>query len=214
LGQLGDWWETYVVGQKPPDIDGGSAWKVYLRKRFPQDILPIKDTDDDTLVLVNNYKSIRQIIEEYTALGNELENQLKMKIGAHEGIKGEFGKVTWKKTKDSPQADWEAVCHDLFMRDKLDVKAYAETLKTFTTVKIGTRRFLFSPKKGWRYGNTEQIGTAGPAQLGPATSDPPTGDGEHGPGGASQGADRSALHHGRTAPTGPRRGTPKTPEGV
>jgi putative phage-type endonuclease len=192
LAQLGDWWEKHVVGKTPPEIDGSPGWTAYLKKKYPRDIEPIKESDRDSLVLIHNLKAVRQIVEEYTALETELENRVKMLVGAHEGIEGEFGKITWKLSKDAEHIDWQGAFEELasFLARLHHVESPNELLKRYTKTKPGTRRFVPKFRKDWQlYGNdTKQLPAREPIVLEPAPAADPGGNGGDGPGGPGESA--------------------------
>jgi putative phage-type endonuclease len=170
--QLLDWWERYIVKDVPPDVDGSGAWKVYLRKKYPVNLLPIKQGDEETLNLVKKLEWAGVSAAACAAIEEETKNRLKLLIGEHDGIQGEFGKITWKKTKDSESVDWE-LTHKDFLRTlaakhpELWLGELHEVHRTIqrihTMPRQGTRRFLFQPAKGWNDGsrNAKQIGQAG-----------------------------------------------------
>lgn len=166
--QLTQWWEKHVVGNRPPDIDGSGAWKVYLRKKFPVDILPVKESDSDTLRLVNNLRTVRQIVNEYSLLQEEMENRLKFIIGDHEGIAGEFGKITWKKAKDIATVDWEGAFTDLAVHHATDLGIICDIEKRNLKPRPGARRFLVSLRKDWTYGDAREQAAIGEGHTDPA----------------------------------------------
>ena len=164
--QLLAWWEKHIVGKVPPDVDGSGAWKAYLRKKFPVDILPVMEADKHILSTISSLQVVRQILDKYEGVKDALENRLKLVIGEHQGIEGSFGKITWKKTKDGDHTDWrEAFVHlqeigrQAFLNewrvqnaDAFD--ALAENCKAAATNRVpGSRRFLFKVKEGWSYGD-------------------------------------------------------------
>lgn len=195
IDQLRAWWDEHIIGQKPPEVDGSSAWKVYLRKKFPADILPVKDVDEETLVLVNRLRAIRRANEQLSGVEAQIETRLKLVIGEHEGIQGEFGKITWKRSKDRNQVDWEKAFSELAVEAPNTL--INEVLKRSVTSRPGFRRFLFKENEEWAYGN-DGTGQTAIAQGTTGTDRALPGDGEHGACGAGQGADRSALRDGRT----------------
>jgi hypothetical protein len=81
----------------------------------------------------------------------EIENKLKFKIGLHEGIAGDWGKVTWKRSKDTQDVDWKAAFTALALYKGIPQDYVEMTLKMSTVTKPGSRRFLFSPKEDWHY---------------------------------------------------------------
>jgi putative phage-type endonuclease len=157
IQQLCEWWERYIVKDTPPDVDSSGAWKVYLRKKFPANLLPVKEADAETLLLVELFRLARERAEFYGDTAEETENRLKLLIGEHEGLVGPFGKITWKKSKDSAVVDWETAFRAISEMIPADVASNA--LKACTTVRPGARRFLFKPKEGERHGRNIESAT-------------------------------------------------------
>ena len=185
IDQLGQWWQRHVIAGVPPDIDNSGAWNLYLQKKYPEDILPVKEADAGTLTLVSNLRTIRQIIKEYTGFEGELESRIKQVIGVHEGIQGDFGKVTWKKTKDRADIDWKAAFTALALHKGIPDSLITETLQMATAHKPGSRRFHFAPRKDWHYDGRNENAIAGGGEIARALP----GDGGDSAGGAGQGAD-------------------------
>lgn len=194
LAQLMDWWDRHIVAKTPPDVDGSDAWRVYLRTKFPRNLLPLKDVERNGEVLedVKQLARIRDFVDQIEQTENTLETRIKLAIGEHDGLFGEFGKITWKRSKDGEKVDWEEVYKRLAVRHVLD-KQFTQNavhiINECTTPRPGSRRFLFQPKKEWIENGkfrespaVSKIGTTEPAAL-------PAGDREHRAGGASEGAD-------------------------
>lgn len=71
---------------------------------------------------------------------NQVELALKMAIGDRDGLSSEtFGKVTWKRTKDTQRVDYKGVCEEL--------EIAPEIFERHTKKVEGTRRFVTSGLK-------------------------------------------------------------------
>ncbi len=154
------WWNTHIIGDIPPDIDGSNAWALYLTKKHPENITPPIEAEHEHEYLA---EKLRQGIELQAKVEAEIEaikNQLKQIIGDADGLRGDFGKITWRKSKDSVVVDWKgAFFHALSWMDAAQAQ---ECIDRFSTHRIGSRRFVFNPaKKELQNGN----GTAGTAAL-------------------------------------------------
>jgi putative phage-type endonuclease len=200
IDQLLGWWDRHIVQRVPPDIDGSGAWSVYLRKKYPADILPVKEADTETLRLVKHLSAAREIVDKYTGVVDELQNRLKLVIGDHEGIVGDFGKITWRKAKDREEVDWQGAFCGLLETAmpllEVQVSEANAIVSASTETKPGVRRFLFKQKEGWTYGDPgrEQIASGEGFGL-PALA----GDGGIGGGGASGSDHQGEIHLGGTA---------------
>jgi predicted phage-related endonuclease len=124
--------ENHLIPGIPPPLDGSESSKRYLNYRYPVDREPLLEpTDQDILGLVSRYHAMRKLIREYTYKETKAENELKSIIGDCAGMRGEWGSITWKRSKDSVTFDakrFQATCPDL--------------AKDFMVTKPGSRRFL------------------------------------------------------------------------
>lgn len=152
IDELLRWWDEHIVRGVVPEVDSSDAWKVYLRKKYPVNTLPILDSDKETYVNVQKLLVARHYVESWETEKTELENQLKLLIGEHEGIHGDFGKITWRKSKDSKTTDYSVAFEWLARKTGTPPDVRAQILNQFTQIKPGTRRFLVSEKKGWLHG--------------------------------------------------------------
>jgi len=202
IEQLRDWWDRYIVADQPPDIDGSAAWKVYLRKKFPLNLLPIKENDITSQQLIFALGSARRVVEEYSEYQAEAENRLKMIIGEHDGIQGDFGRITWKKTKDREDVDWKIA----FLAISEEYKKYCPiinerkpsdvcdaVIKACTTLRQGSRRFLFQPNEEWEHHGQRGEETRS-GEIAGTRRALPGGDRQLGSGGTSGSDDKGALY--------------------
>lgn len=139
-----DWWTQYIIGNEEPPIDGSNAARDYITRRFPRNVEPLKiataDVNDILATLAATRKEVAAA-EEKKAI---LENQVELFIGDAAGVESDAFRATWKNSKDSEKTDWEAMARALL--DRFDTPVSAEILSSFTTLKPGSRRFLFTEK--------------------------------------------------------------------
>lgn len=163
--QILNWWERHIVKDTPPEVDGSEGWSTYLKKKFPVNTGAMIKADEDTEKLVGLLRLARLARDKYEAHADEIENRLKFTIGAAEGLTGRFGKITWKKTKDTEKVDWELTFKDFLSAVQLKASEFArdaspntwqeiaETIQGIHTMpRQGVRRFLLSEDKE-SYGN-------------------------------------------------------------
>jgi predicted phage-related endonuclease len=199
ISQLLGWWDKHIVGDTPPDVDSSDAWKIYLHKKHPIELLPIAEIDPESVHVAERLAKVREAERVLEALRSELENQLKNAIGDREGVYTPYGKITWKRTKDGEKVDWESAYIDLrrqvreklrtyetpeFAMDSFELLA-SMILDAHTNPKPGVRRFLFTPTKERTHGH--QPGEIAGAAL--AAIADVAGDGQHGSGGTGKGSD-------------------------
>ena len=102
--------ENHLVPEIPPPIDGSERSAMYLNRRYPQDAEPIIEAlDEETALQVAGLKAARAEIVLWESRAAECENTLKAIIGNHAGIQGSWGKLLWKKNKDSEVVDWKTM---------------------------------------------------------------------------------------------------------
>jgi putative phage-type endonuclease len=160
IEQLLAWWESHIVDDVPPPVDGSDAWRSHLATKFPRNILPVVAAGSKAEVLAIQLARTKRHIDRFEEHKQKLENQVKALIGEHDGLQGIFGKVTWKKTKDSSETDFEAAfehARDCVLKSA-ESEGRPELLKElddlftsiraqFTRTKPGVRRFLLTLDK-------------------------------------------------------------------
>lgn len=205
------WWQQHIVRGVPPDVDNSNAWRVYLHKKYPHELLPMVALPEEENRTIERLGQVRQAEHILESLRTELENKLKSVIGDHEGVFSPHGKITWKKTKDSKHTDFEGAYYAV-RKHAYEVlqKRFPDAAEKFldlaekcleisTTTKPGVRRFLFTAPKGAKDAgnNVIDISTAtGSYRIAPTSG----GDSEHSASGPSESGDRSPLRDGGETP--------------
>ncbi|HEX8838445.1 MAG TPA: YqaJ viral recombinase family protein [Candidatus Acidoferrum sp.] len=206
IERLLTWWERHILGDTPPDVDSSEAWKVYVKRKFPEDLKPMATADvaaDELLKQLAWLRTGRAALEEM--LG-EIETRVKYRIGDHTGLKGHWGTATWKKTKDIHRVNWQAALIQL--APLVPHETMAKILQDVTTVEPGIRRLLFKEREDDGASNSTResfkriLGEVG------------IGAGHLHGAGAGGSASESPLPVRGAAPEGPGPGTPETAEGV
>lgn len=124
----------HLIPQIPPPIDGSESSRRYLNYKYPQDRQPLLEpTDDDILELVKELRDTNEYLKTIEGTKANLENQIKSIIGDAAGMKGEWGKLTWTKNKDSVKTEWEKLARSL--------NPTPDQLNQFTIIKPGARVF-------------------------------------------------------------------------
>jgi putative phage-type endonuclease len=160
ISQLLEWWDKHVLADEPPPIDGSDSWKFHLTRQYKANIRPIAPGNEVAAEWIRKRELAKAQEEHWSGAKSYAENQLRAIIGEHDGIEGDFGRVTWKKTRDSKETDFEAAFAEA--RDRVLKSAEAEkrpellvelndlfdsVLAEFTRTKAGYRRFHFSLKE-------------------------------------------------------------------
>ncbi len=145
----GEWWERYVLGQTPPPADGSEGARRMVERLFPRDLAEVKPADERAARLAFLYREVDRRADELYRQRDLLRNQLCAIIGDDAGIAGDFGRITWKRTKDGKATDWKAVLDGLASYQAVqDLRTIdgrpvvAALVEKHTTPKPGVRRFL------------------------------------------------------------------------
>jgi putative phage-type endonuclease len=130
-----DFWNNHVLTKEPPAVDESESAKEMLNRLYQKADLDMIESDDklDKLVAAldrqRKFKAVAEENERY------LENKIKAIIGDHEGVRGEWGQITWKRTKDRMDFD-----KNRFMADN------PELAQKYAVVKPGYRMFRLTYK--------------------------------------------------------------------
>jgi len=141
LERAREFWSTYVVGDKEPPPDSSRSYGEYLVKKYPKNVMPMLVADSQQASHIAELIVVRNTKKELEETESLIENIIKAEIGENDGILSDFGKVTWKATKDTEKIDWEGIAREL------TPMVPPPLIEKHTTVKPGVRRFLVSPSK-------------------------------------------------------------------
>lgn len=165
------WWRDYIVADKPPPITPAHPETDRLLRRIhPRDNGMIRGAADDEKLLI---LELRRVLAEHEAQGDEVErlkDLIKDAIGDDAGLQFSEDKrdrVTWKKSKDSKEVDWQSAAYDFAgriqllashpllieecgygiglgaqLRPLIDAIRAGIDAASYTTTKPGSRRFL------------------------------------------------------------------------
>lgn len=126
-----EFWESHILTDTPPPLDGSKSASDYLKRKYPSDNGPLLEpTDEEILDIIEDFQVTKRVLKQTEDYAAQLENQLKEFIGDFAGVKGDFGKITWKKNKDGQTLDYKAMA-----------AAYPEIAAQFMKPKPGVRVF-------------------------------------------------------------------------
>lgn len=132
-------WTENVVPKVPPVVDSSESASDMLARLYGRadlDALESDATVDSYVKQLDTQKAFLKVAEDNVRY---YENKIKEVIGDHEGIKGDWGVVTWKKTKDGETVDYKELVSSLSLPP--------EAIAKFTNRNPGYRRFLLKPAK-------------------------------------------------------------------
>ncbi len=132
-------WTENVVPKVPPVVDSSESASEMLARLYGRADLDAIESDatvDSYVKQLETQKAFLKVAEDNVRF---YENKIKEIIGDHEGIKGDWGVITWKKTKDGESVDYKGLVASLTLPP--------EAIAKFTNRKPGYRRFLLKPAK-------------------------------------------------------------------
>jgi len=144
LARVEEWWRRYIIGDEKPPITGSRAASRYLSCTFPRERLDLMTPEAEHLEVFRAYEDVRALHARYEKARGDLENQLKLIVGDHQGLRlpGRC-RFTWKKTKDGVYVDWESMALALLTNFIKDDAQRKQLLADYTKTKPGSRRIYF-----------------------------------------------------------------------
>jgi len=131
------WWQRHVVEGVEPEYSALDLDDI--KQEFPEDVLPIKEWNNDYLQDVTDYLSLSKRAKEANELLDMAKARLQGHIGEHAGLTTPYGTFTWKRSKDSEKVDTKKLIELL--------RPSQEVLQAVTVIQEGSRRFLFKENK-------------------------------------------------------------------
>lgn len=134
-------WQKYIVEGKEPPIDGSPGTTDFLKRKYPNaELAPIEADDPDTVYQVMKLRQLKEQIDVLEAQEKAAKNALLDRIGAHEGIKGAWGKITYKNVRTGLATDWDGVRRELG-------PGFEDLIQRHTHAKASYRRLVTTFKK-------------------------------------------------------------------
>ena len=128
-------WKDHVLSGIPPDLDGSKSAGEYIKRKYPVEVGPmLAPTDTEILADIDRYRENRDQLKHLEQLVSMYENRLKNFVGDCAGMEGGWGRITWRKSKDSPTVDWKGLA--------ISFNPDLDQMNKFTSIKQGTRRWL------------------------------------------------------------------------
>lgn len=151
--------KDHVLARVPPPPDATERYHEFITRSFPRETLKDFETvqpsaEPSLLEAINTYAKLQTVEKRMKALKQLARNRIEARIGGAPGLLGEFGKISWKKTKDRQVTDWKKVADESMRIAQLVVQtmpdgehraALAEDLRKLideaTTTRVGHRMF-------------------------------------------------------------------------
>lgn len=129
-------WNEHVLPGIPPEMgDVNETTRRWVAQKYKYNTEPLEIASPQEEQLMARYLAQKDALARAQRDFEQTEIALKIAIGDRDGLSSDsFGKVTWKRSKDSTRVDYRAVCDEL--------KPDEEIVKKHTKVVEGTRRFV------------------------------------------------------------------------
>jgi putative phage-type endonuclease len=108
-----EWWDRYVVGNRPPPVDGTKAAADWLRQRYPEHKRPLLEATPEIDRLAEQLRLSRATLAAAQAEDKRLTQELQDMIGDAEGVETCAGRITWRSGKRRTYVDTKAIVHDV-----------------------------------------------------------------------------------------------------
>lgn len=133
-----EFYEKHVIPGVPPEMSAiDETTRRWIKRRFPSNVRPLETATSQEEVLMAKYLAQKDALDAAQRALEQAETELKLAIGDRDGLQSDtFGKVTWKRSKDSTRVDYKALCAELNPTD--------EQVGKYTKPVEGTRRFVTS----------------------------------------------------------------------
>ncbi len=143
IAKCEEWHRRYIEGDEIPPISGSKGAAVWLQQTFPRQRADIREATADEVEALESLALARRDLKEADERRKVLENEIKLAIGDHEGLEWEWGKFTWKLTKDKKKIDWKALGTHLLITRIKDEEERKTLESEYTKTEPGTRRVHF-----------------------------------------------------------------------
>ena len=133
------WWKAHIETKTPPEIDGSQAAQDWIRRKFPDNVAPMIESDEKIDELAISLRDLRVDLAEMELKEDALKNKMRHAIGDNDGVIGGWGKAYNRKSKDKTTVDYKGLIEKL--------KVPKILMDEFSAKSDGVRSFKFYPKK-------------------------------------------------------------------
>lgn len=113
VAKVREWWQRHVVEGEQPPIDGSDSASAWLLSQYPRQRSDIRQATIAEQDLAERLHDAEARIETAKAEAEAVGNQLRAAIGESEGLRGPFGKVTWKWQPGANRLDADRLRREL-----------------------------------------------------------------------------------------------------
>lgn len=134
-----EFWRKHVETRTPPPADGSESYAEWIKQRFEKTRGEVIDATPEAEQWARKLMDAKLRRESAEEQEREARSHLQSIIGDAAGMKGGFGKVSWKHNKPTTKTDWEAVAQE--------AGATAALIAKHTQEKAGPRVFRLTAAK-------------------------------------------------------------------
>ncbi|MEN6525628.1 MAG: lambda-exonuclease family protein [Candidatus Polarisedimenticolia bacterium] len=141
------WWRDHVERDVPPPIDGSESCARWLasRRQTRDDLIRVERAD----LPIERLAEARRLIAHAEQMELEARNLIIDAIGEGAGVEGDWGRITYRKTKDSTRVDHDSLEAEL--ADALIARGVSQVeidriVARHTARREGARRFVVALK--------------------------------------------------------------------
>jgi predicted phage-related endonuclease len=141
-----EFYENYILAEKPPPVDDSKASEDTLREMYPSDNGGTMQALEELIPTINRLKGLTLEKAEVESRMQDCKNKIIKELGENSIMDTPEGRISFKKSKDSEKIDRKAVISALEKNLPADGKAILQqTIVDNTKPKPGSRRFLTPP---------------------------------------------------------------------
>jgi putative phage-type endonuclease len=126
-------WKDHILTNTPPVPRTHEEALALWKGLYPQDIASYLESTPATEAIVDRLRDARAMKKHAETEENKARADLEAVIGNAAGIEGTWGRIDWKKPKDSQKVDWQSVATELNPPPGL--------LAKYTSIVVNARRF-------------------------------------------------------------------------
>lgn len=100
VARVSHWWQRHIVAGVLPEVGASASSDEWLKWRFPANHGPSKEADLAGEVLALELRAAEEERDEAKDRFDELANRVRLLIGDGDGLRGAFGRITWRADKN------------------------------------------------------------------------------------------------------------------
>jgi putative phage-type endonuclease len=151
IDHLRQFWADHVLKGIPPPLDASESWGNYLATKYPFNRGPVIEVTENShpelIRHVYNALNYAEGIKTFKQRLEEARNNVKAFIAENDGVRGPWGKITWRLCKDTTESrvNYEGLIDHLEKTYSISPMELVELREKFTesiVTKKGGRRFV------------------------------------------------------------------------